>query len=558
VNTPNPIRVLINNHGPEDQGSFVDVPGTLVDVVADPIRSRFYILRQDQNEVLVYDSTSNSQIATLRTSNTPTSMAITMDGNDLIVGHDNSQLAFVYDLNSLKTQAPVVMPSGHYPRSVAVSSNQILAASRVAGDTHTIDVIDFPSRTAYTPTTLGVFQNSINIDTKLASSANGGSIFGAGADGTVMLYNASANSFVALRQDFSSLSGAFAASNYGQYIVDNYLLDASLVLSNTLDSSVGSSSGFAFVDQTGLRTTAPSAQTAPGVIQRLASGSPFRPTYIVEAPLLAGGISVFTRTLAPLADQSAIISLTTSGFTTLPWNYDVAVAPPALNSVVNAADFTGPVAPGGLISVFGSQLSAVKVSTNELPLPTALGDSCLTVNGTPIPMMFVSPSQINAQLPFTASGDVTMVLRTPGGISPDLNLVVQPNAPSVFHSGTAGPQTGIPTIVRSSNNQLVTPSNPIHSKDVIIIYATGLGTVTPNVASGAAGPSHPLAAAVVPPVITLGGMQLNVEFAGLAPGMVGVYQINAQVPSGVPTGLNVPLIINQGGATTTLSVRVLK
>lgn len=466
VNTLNPIRVLINNHGPEDQGSFVDVPGTLVNVAADPIRSRFYVLRQDQNEVLVYDSTSNSQIATLRTSNTPTSMAITMDGNYLIVGHDNSQLAYVYDLNSLRTQTPVIMPSGHYPRSVAVSANQILVASRVAGPTHTIDVIDFAGRIAYTPTTLGAFQNNINIDTRLASSANGGSIFAASANGTVMLYNASANSFVAVRQDFSALSGAFAASNYGQYIAGNYLLDASLVLSSTLDSSVGSSSGFAFVDQTGLRTTAASAQTAPGVIQRVAiAGNTVRPTYIVEAPLLATGSSVFTRTLAPLADQSAIISLTTSGFTRLPWNYDVAVAPPVLNSVVSAADFTKPVAPGGLISVFGSQLSPVSVSTNELPLPTALGDSCLTLNGAPIPMMFVSPSQINAQLPFTASGDVVMVLRTPGGISPNLNLVVQPNAPSVFHSGKAGPQTGIPTIVRTSNNQLVTPSNPIHPKE---------------------------------------------------------------------------------------------
>lgn len=62
----------------------------------------------------------------------------------------------------------------------------------------------------------------------------------------------------------------------------------------------------------------------------------------------------------------------------------------------------------------------------------------------------------------------------------------------------------------------------------------------------------------MPPIVTLGGMQLNVELADLAPGMVGVYQIKAQVPSGIPTGLKVPLIINQGGATTTISVRVLK
>ena len=62
----------------------------------------------------------------------------------------------------------------------------------------------------------------------------------------------------------------------------------------------------------------------------------------------------FRRTLAPLADRSAIIALTTSGFTVLPWNYDAATAPPTLDRLVNAGDFTKPVAPGGLVSIFGS------------------------------------------------------------------------------------------------------------------------------------------------------------------------------------------------------------
>ena len=65
VNVIPPGRVLINNHGPEDQGSVVNVPGTLVDVVADPVRNRFYVLRQDQNKVFVFDSTGK-QIALLR------------------------------------------------------------------------------------------------------------------------------------------------------------------------------------------------------------------------------------------------------------------------------------------------------------------------------------------------------------------------------------------------------------------------------------------------------------------------------------------------------------
>jgi len=103
-----------------------------------------------------------------------------------------------------------------------------------------------------------------------------------------------------------------------------------------------------------------------------------------------------------------------SGFTVLPWNYDASVAPPSIKAVVNAADFTSGLAPGGLISVFGQQLSPVNLATREIPLPTALGDSCLTVNGLAVPMLFVSPGQLNAQMPFETVGNVTMVLHTPG------------------------------------------------------------------------------------------------------------------------------------------------
>ncbi len=560
INVPNPVRLLINNQGPDQRGTFIDVPGNLVDVLADPVRNRFYLLRQDQDEVYVYDSTGQTKIAVLRTGNTPTSMAITMDRNYLLVGHDNSQLISVFNLNTLQASVPIAMPFGHYPRSVAVSSNGILAASRVSGPTHTIDVINFLNRTAVTPTTLGIFENSVNIDTSLSSSPGGRYIFGASADGTTMLYDASVGSFIAARKDFQALSGAHTASDYGQFIADVNVLNSSLVQTATLDSSIGSSSGAAYSGQTGFRTTAPALAGAPGVIEHVANatGTTLRPTNMVEAPLLHSGNSVFTRTLAPLSDQSALVSLTTSGFTLLPWAYDAAVAPPALKKVVNAADFTQGIAPGGLISIMGSHLSPVNVATSEIPLPTILGETCLMLNGAPIPMLYVSGSQINAQLPFEVSGDATMVLYTPGGVSPSVNLSIASNAPSVFRSGTAGPQTGIPTVMRNANNQLVTLSNPIHSKDKITIYATGLGTVDPPVADGTAGKQNPLAVATTQPGVTLGGTALTVDFAGLSPGSVGVYAIVAVVPSKIPTGMSVPLVINQGGSTTTLQVRVVK
>ena len=66
---------------------------------------------------------------------------------------------------------------------------------------------------------------------------------------------------------------------------------------------------------------------------------------------------------------------------------------------------------------YGSNLSPTNLATSQIPLPTALANSCLTVNGQPMPLIFVSPTQINAQMPFQAVGDVTVVVHTPGGTS---------------------------------------------------------------------------------------------------------------------------------------------
>ena len=138
----------------------------------------------------------------------------------------------------------------------------------------------------------------------------------------------------------------------------------------------------------------------------------------------------------------------------LPWNYDAAVAPPKISAVVNAADGKLPVAPGGLISVYGQQMAPVNLATKEIPLPTALAESCLTVNGVPVPVLFVSSGQINGQLPFNVDGNAQMTLRTPGGISDNFNFSILPAAPSIFRTGSAGPETGLATITRADNGEV--------------------------------------------------------------------------------------------------------
>jgi uncharacterized protein (TIGR03437 family) len=303
--------------------------------------------------------------------------------------------------------------------------------------------------------------------------------------------------------------------------------------------------------------------SSAGVMERvdLGTGTAALPVSTVEAPLgitpmLDFAPSVFTRTLAPLSNGTAVVSLTVSGVTIQPRNFDAPVGKPVISRVASAADGTSPVAAGGLLSVYGSGLSAAPLAASQYPLPGVLGNSCLTLNDESIPLLFVSPAQINAQAPLV-TGSGTLVLHIPGAVSDDFNLNIQADAPAVFMSGQAGPLTNLPDVIRADDNLLVTASHPVHHGDTLLIYVTGLGPTSPLVDAGSAPPSDPLAMAVIPVSAALGGAELSITAAGLVPGQAGVYQITAIVPKSAPLGLSVPLTVTQPGASFTVNVRVV-
>ena len=578
VNKPKPVRLLINNPDPSQRGAVIDQPGVLSDILPDARRNRIYVLRQDMNQLRIFDGTSMAPITTLRTATSPTMMAMTSDGKYLLVGHDDSEFVNAYDLNALQPVAPFVMPGGHFARSIAVSNAAILALARNEGNTPPgmVDSINFATGVVSILPTLGAYVNAVAAAGVLASSPGGGNILLASPDGNVLLYSASANTFVASRHDFTALSGAFAASDYGSYVVGNSILDASIVPSGVVSQTALPTSGFTFVDSGGYMASAASASAAGAMLRvnSMQSGAA-APMLISEAPLLptadntsasAGwgtygsgsmsnhAVNSFARTVAPLASAGTVVVLSTSGLTVLPYNYSASAATASITGIASAADGTPPVAPGGLITIYGQNMSPVSLAAGGIPLSTALGNSCLGVNGLPIPLLYISPGQINAQLPFNVSGSATLTIHTPAGISNNYNFTVQQTAPSVFIGGT-----GLATIVRDDDNQLVTPTNPIHSKDkeTLTIYLTGMGQTSPSIQAGQPAPANPLAAAAVQPTVTLGGSALSVSYAGLVPSEAGVYQINAAVTSDVTSGMSVPIVISQGGAETTVYVRVV-
>jgi uncharacterized protein (TIGR03437 family) len=564
VNLPKPVRVLINNRQPDQRGTFVNVPGVLSDILADPARNRFYILRQDTNRLLVFDGSTFQQVASLKTFNSPTSMAITFDRRYILIGHDSGQAAAVYDLETL-TPMPYIdtgTTEGTEAHSIAVSSNAILAAAVDFEGKGRIIRLNLGSLTSTLLPSLGVFLND-ELDANMVATAspNGRSIFFASSDGHTLGFN-SDGAFFALRQDFEALSGGYGASSYDTYVVGNHLLNASLVPIAEFESSSGQTTGFAFIQEGGFRTSSTGAAD-PGVIARVdvIGGTPaiVRPTRMAESPIVPvpeEGVRTFTRTIAPLSNGQAIVALTQSGFTVLSASYDAAVAPPVITAVVNAGDLSANLAPGSLISLFGANLSPINIANNEIPLPTALGESCMTVNGMAAPVLFASPNQVNAQLPFTISGNATLILVTPGGISDSINLRILSSAPGIFQANL-GPIGTFPTVLRAENNQLVTLSNPVHRGDTLVIFLTGLGVTEPAVAAGQASPASPPAEALITPSVELGGVSLPTDFAGLSPGSVGLYQINVKVLFDVPLGVSIPLVISAGDVTTTVNVRVV-
>jgi uncharacterized protein (TIGR03437 family) len=145
--------------------------------------------------------------------------------------------------------------------------------------------------------------------------------------------------------------------------------------------------------------------------------------------------------------------------------------------------------------------------------------------------------QINLQWPFDMQGNDRVVVGNNGSLSVPVPARYFSAQPAIFMIDAT-----TPAIEHASNFQPVTVSNPASAGEVIAIYLTGLGDVNPRPAAGQAASANPLSFTVVVPTATIGGLSASVLFSGLAPGFVGLYQVNLQVPANAPTG-NLDLVI---------------
>ena len=221
-----------------------------------------------------------------------------------------------------------------------------------------------------------------------------------------------------------------------------------------------------------------------------------------------------------------------------------AVSLPALfaDGVVEGAGFTKrrPLSPGGIVSLFGERFATENNFATQLPLERELAGVSVRIGGQDAPLYFVSPGQINAQVPFEVStGDSVPVAISVGGLlTAPQNYLIAPAQPGIFIAGDSA-------AILDASFQLVTAQNPVRAGDTIQIFATGLGETDPEVGSGE--PAPPFSTVRNPVTMTIGGIAAPVVFQGLAPGFVGLYQVNVVVPAGVAPGDAVPLVLTQNG-----------
>jgi len=213
-------------------------------------------------------------------------------------------------------------------------------------------------------------------------------------------------------------------------------------------------------------------------------------------------------------------------------------APRALNpnGVVAAVAGAQP-SPGSLISAYGLNLAPEGLlAASGFPLPTTLGGVSLLVNGTPAPLLAVTPWQVNAQLPpETMEGPAAFQLRfADGTLGPAVAASVQTYSPAIFvlPSGI----TSVAAAFHGNTNVPADSAHPAKAGETLAIYGMGLGPVTPFVAAGQPAPSSPPAQTLAQPEVLIGNARAQVAFSGLTPGLAGVYQVNAVVPSGLKPG----------------------
>jgi uncharacterized protein (TIGR03437 family) len=615
INIPANIRVYQNNRDASARGQVIPIPLNvnagegLMDLLADYNRQLLYITNSGRNEIEVFNMQTQQFLSPIKTGQLPHNMAFGTDGNTLYVGNTGGESISIINLTTRVITGSVTFPAVPLNASTAIITPQAMASSIrgplvIMSDGSLWSIIGSQAvRRSLNQVVFGTNVTTISAGSgttsfrTMASTPDGEYIIVFTGSGNAYIYDATADDFTLGKQIFSTQTGYLgpvSAGPLGQYyIVNGVLLNSSLTpIGNIPNSgtvaSTGTTTGLpgfggttttvttrpisavSYVNAkswamftTPIKTSTNSTSTDGGIIEILdtTTGNPTATANALEGPASTvtgtGRAIVAGRTMALDSTGSTAYVLTASGLSVIP----LAAIPPSVrpvlgqNGVANLANYQPSVAPGSLVGIFGSNL-ATQASAATTPLPTVLGGTCVTLNNVAIPLLATSSGQINAQIPTTlAAGKYPLVVHSITGqaasASP-LTVTVAKYAPAVFtnSSGQAA--------IYHQDGSPVNNNNPTTRDQRLTLYATGLGPTTGGtVTTGTPSPSKPLA--VTAPVAVYFGPSnysqsaIAVEWSGLVPGLIGVYQIDLYVPGTHMDGDNVPVMVKVGGVSSAVT-----
>lgn len=227
---------------------------------------------------------------------------------------------------------------------------------------------------------------------------------------------------------------------------------------------------------------------------------------------------------------------------------------PTINAggIVSAASYLpGPIAPGEIITIFGTSIGPTTAEYTRLNssglLDSFLANTRVLFDGIAAPLFYVQANQINAQVPYEVTGNARTSIQVQYNnvFTTPIGVPIAASAPSLFAIlGGIGQGALL--------NQDATPnssSNPAARGSVVVLYATGEGKTNPSSVSGKLS-SPPYPAPSLPVSVTIAGVPSDIIFVGSAPGFTGLLQINTRVPLSITAGNHLPVQLTVGGTTS--------
>jgi uncharacterized protein (TIGR03437 family) len=226
------------------------------------------------------------------------------------------------------------------------------------------------------------------------------------------------------------------------------------------------------------------------------------------------------------------------------------IAPAGIMSAAGATP-DGTMAPGSVISIYGNSLAPAFQVGSTNPLPQTLGNITVTINNYILPLLFVSPTQINAQLPSElVDGAYTLLVHQTG--QPDVTgtLTVSRDAPGMFTQSNTLNQPLV--LALHADGSLVTFDSPAIHGEQISIYGTGFGPYSTTIVDGFFVPATPVTNVSDPVMMNVGAVTKKPDFTGAAPGMVGMTVMQMTITDDLPTGttVNLQVMVNSKLSTT--------